>query len=99
MSDLTNQHNFEGMKKLITAINVEINGFKNVNKSNETSYAGLTKQIVDIQSTMANIQNILPPIDYRLSYANIVKNGGSIQKTADKMFILRGQIRCVCFRW
>ena len=40
MSDLTNEENiFEILKESITAINVEINGFKNVNKSNEISYA------------------------------------------------------------
>jgi len=78
---MSNQQNiFKGMKESITAKNVEINGFKNVNKSDEISHGVFTKRTVDIQSTIANLQSIVSISENQLSYANFVKNGGSIQR-------------------
>ena len=67
---------------------------KNI-KSNEIIYnGGLKKQCVDMQATLQNLQNIVPSSDNvnQLSYAYIVKNGGSIQKITDKV-ITEAKIR------
>ena len=78
ISVLTNQENiFEGVKESITAINIEINGFKNVDKSNEINYAGHT-------INYGKSPNIVTSSDNQLSYANIVKKRSIIQKIADK---------------
>ena len=74
MADLTNQENiFEGVKESITAINVEINGFKNVDKSNQINYAGHT-------INYGKSPNIFTSSDNQLSYANIVKNDQLFRK-------------------
>ena len=74
MADLTNQENiFEGVKESITAINVEINGFKNVDKSNQINYAGHT-------INYGKSPNIVTSSDNQLSHANIVKNDQLFRK-------------------
>ena len=47
-----------------------------------------------MQATLQNLQNIVPSSDNvnQLSYAYIVKNGGSIQKITDKV-ITEAKIR------
>ena len=71
-----------------------MNGFKKIIKSNESIYGEFKKQCVDMQATLQNLQNIIPSSDNvnQLSYANIVKNGGSIQKNTDKV-ITESKIR------
>jgi len=84
---LTQENKYESMNESIKVINLGMNGFKKIIKSNESIDGEFKKQCVDMQATLQNLQNIIPSSDNvnQLSYANIVKNGGSIQKITDKV--------------
>jgi hypothetical protein len=72
----------------IKSLSTSLNTFKKTNKVNDAIHNGLKKQIADIQETVDNLKTTASEVgntNNSLSYADIVKNGGGIQKLTDKV--------------
>ena len=83
------ENKYDTFKDSFDAINIMISDVKKKIKSTDTTYAALKKQMVDLKTSVDDLQNDTsnsnPDVGDPLSYANIVKNGGSIQKITDKV--------------